>query len=133
MKKIFSLLAAAMICTTAFAQTADEQKEDEGYKFTDVKVLPITSVKNQAQAGTCWCYSGLGFIEAELLRMNKGEYDFAEMYLVAKSYNDRAMAAIRTSGDVSFSQGGAFSDVLYGMKHYGLVPEECMRPGVMYG
>ncbi|MCQ2295497.1 MAG: C1 family peptidase [Bacteroidales bacterium] len=135
MKKVFSILAAAALCATAIAQApkADEQKEDEGYKFTVVKELPITSVKNQAQAGTCWCYSGLGFIEAELLRMGKGTYDFSEMYLVQKTYNDRAMAAIRTSGDVSFSQGGAFSDVLYGMKHYGLMPEECMRPGVMYG
>lgn len=122
-----------MICATTFAQTEGEQKEDEGYKFTDKKVLPITSVKNQAQAGTCWCYSGLGFVEAELLRLGKGEYDFSEMFIVSNTYNDRAMAAIRTSGDVSFSQGGAFSDVLYGMKTFGLVPESCMRPGVMYG
>lgn len=134
MKKVFTLVCALAICATSFAQTKEgEQKEDEGYVFTDVKVLPVTSVKNQAQAGTCWCYSGLGFIEAELLRMNKGEYDFSEMYLVSNTYNDRAMAAIRTNGDVSFSQGGAFSDVLYGMKTFGLIPEECMRPGVMYG
>lgn len=131
MKKTFAIIAAALMCMPAFAQ--EEQKEDEGYKFTDVKVLPVTPVKNQAQAGTCWCYSGLGFIEAELLRMGKPEYDFSEMYIVSNTYNDRAMAAIRTNGDVSFSQGGAFSDVLYGMKTFGLIPEECMRPGVMYG
>ncbi len=115
----------------AFAQ--EQKAEDEGYVFTNKKVLPVTSVKNQNQAGTCWCYSGLGFIEAELLRMGKGEYDFSEMYLVSNTYNDRAMAAIRTSGDVSFSQGGAFNDVIYGMKTVGLGPEECMRPGGMYG
>lgn len=96
-------------------------------------MLPVTSVKNQNQAGTCWCYSSMAFLEAELLRMGKGEYDFSEMYTVSKTYNDRAMAAIRTHGDVSFSQGGAFNDVMYGMKAFGLVPEECMRPGVMYG
>jgi len=135
MKKFFMTLAAAALCATAVAQApkADEQKEDEGYKFTIVKELPVTSVKNQNQAGTCWCYSGLGFIEAELLRMGKGTYDFSEMYIVSNTYNDRAMAAIRTSGDVSFSQGGAFGDVIYGMKTFGLIPEEYMRPGVMYG
>ena len=133
MKKFWTILCATMICATTFAQTEGEQKEDEGYKFTDKKVLPITSVKNQAQAGTCWCYSGLGFVEAELLRLGKGEYDFSEMFIVSNTYNDRAMAAIRTNGDVSFSQGGAFSDVLYGMRTFGLVPESCMRPGVMYG
>ena len=134
MKKIFAILGAFAICATALAQeTKDEQKEDEGYKFTNVKELPVTSVKNQHRAGTCWCYSGLAYIEAELLRMNKGEYDFSEMYIVENTYNDRAMAAIRTSGDVSFSQGGSFYDVIYGMKAFGLVPEEEMRPGVMYG
>lgn len=135
MKKTFAILAAALLCMPAFAQEqkAEEQKSEEGYKFTVVKELPVTSVKDQNQAGTCWCYSGLGFIEAELLRMGKGEYDLSEMYIVHHTYQDRAMAAVRTHGDVSFSQGGAFSDVLYGMKHYGLVPEQEMRPGVMYG
>ena len=135
MKKVFALLAAATLCATAFAQEpqASEQKEDEGYKFTIKKEIPITSVKDQHRAGTCWCYSGLGFIEAELLRMGKGTYDLSEMYIVENTYNDRAMAAIRTSGDVSFSQGGSFYDVIYGMKHFGLMPEEQMRPGAMYG
>lgn len=135
MKKVFAMLGAIAICATALAQAPkqDNQKDEDGYKFTIVKELPVTSVKDQHRAGTCWCYSGLGFIEAELLRMNKGTYDFSEMYIVEKTYNDRAMAAIRTSGDVSFSQGGSFYDVLYGMQHFGLVPEELMRPGAMYG
>ena len=103
MKKVFLFLGVIAMCTTVFAQTEQKEKEDEGYKFTVVKELPVTSVKNQHRAGTCWCYSGLAFIEAELLRMNKGTYDFSEMYIVENTYNDRAMAAIRTSGDVSFS------------------------------
>ena len=65
--------------------------------------------------------------------MGKGEYDFSEMYIVHQTYLDRADAAVRTHGDVSFSQGGSFYDVIYGMKKFGLVPEEVMRPGVMYG
>ena len=134
MKKAFLMLAAAAICTNVFAQEAKaEENKEEGYKFTVVKELPVTPVKDQNQAGTCWSYSALGFIEAELLRMGKGTYDLSEMYIVANTYNDRAMTAIRTHGDVSFSQGGSFYDVIYGMKTFGLVPEEQMRPGVMYG
>lgn len=134
MKKVFLFLAAAAICTNVFAQDAKaEEKKEEGYKFTVVKELPVTSVKDQNQAGTCWSYSALAFIEAELLRMGKGTYDLSEMYIVANTYNDRAKAAIRTHGDVSFSQGGSFYDVIYGMETFGLVPEEQMRPGVMYG
>ena len=136
MKKLFLLSLTALLAmgvNVAFAQNKDAAKEDEGYVFTNVKELPVTSVKNQNKAGTCWCYSGLGFIEAELLRMGKGEYDFSEMYIVANTYNDRAKAAVRTHGDVSFSQGGSFYDVIYGMKTFGLVPESEMRPGAAYG
>ena len=128
MKKIFVLALAAISAMGAMAQEAENALE-----FTVVKENPITSIKNQNQAGTCWCYSSLAFIESELLRMGKGEFDFSEMYLVHNTYLDRADKAVRTHGDVSFSQGGSFYDVIYGMEAFGLVPEEEMRPGVMYG
>ena len=133
MKKVvlFALLAAMTL--GANAKPKKKEVKDEGYKFTIVKENPITSIKNQNRAGTCWCYSGLGFIEAELLRMGKGEFDLSEMFIVHNTYVDRAEKAIRTHGDVSFAQGGSFYDVIYGMEHHGLVPEEEMRPGVMYG
>ncbi len=126
-KRIFSLALAGLMAFGAIAQN------EEGFVFTTVKENPITSIKNQNRAGTCWCYSSLSFIEAELLRMGKGEYDFSEMYIVHNTYLDRAEKAVRTHGDVSFSQGGSFYDVIYGMEKFGLVPEEEMRPGVMYG
>ena len=130
MKKSILMAALGLLSLNTIAQ--DTTKE-EGFIFTTVKENPITSVKNQNRAGTCWCYSGLAFIESELLRMGKGEYDFSEMFIVHNTYLDRADKAVRTHGDVSFSQGGSFYDVIYGMKTFGLVPEEEMRPGVMYG
>ena len=129
MKKLLTIAAMGMFCISGMAQ---EAKKD-GFEFTVVKENPITSIKNQNRAGTCWSYSGLAFIESELLRMGKGEHDLAEMFIVHNTYLDRADKAVRTHGDVSFSQGGSFYDVLYAMKHYGLVPESEMRPGVMYG
>ena len=130
MKKLLTAAALGLFCVSGMAQ---EDKKEEGFVFTVVKENPITSVKNQNRAGTCWCYSSLAFIESELLRMGKGEYDLSEMFLVHNTYLDRADKAVRTHGDVSFSQGGSFYDVLYGMKTFGLVPEAEMRPGVMYG
>ena len=65
---------ALMLSVCAVAQPSTpktEEKESEGFKFTTVKELPVTSVKDQNQAGTCWCYSSLAFFEAELLRMGK--------------------------------------------------------------
>ena len=127
MKKSILLVALAFVGLGAFAQDAP------ALKFEVVKENPITSIKNQNQAGTCWCYSSLAFIESELLRMGKGEFDFSEMYIVHNTYLDRADKAVRTHGDISFSQGGSFYDVIYGMDKFGLVPEAEMRPGVMYG
>ncbi len=129
-KRFLSIALAGLATFSAFAQDA---KQDEGFVFTTVKENPITSIKNQNRAGTCWCYSTMAFLEAELLRMGKGEYDFSEMFIVHNTYLDRADKAVRTHGDASFSQGGSFYDVLYGMEHFGLVPEAEMRPGVMYG
>ena len=136
MKKFFALALAVLAVSGAMANDAKPKKQaeqPEGIQFTVVKENPITSIKNQNRAGTCWCYSSLAFIESELLRMGKGEYDFSEMFIVHNTYLDRADKAVRTHGDVSFAQGGSFYDVLYGMEAFGLVPEAEMRPGAMYG
>ena len=131
MKKLLTVAALGLFCVSGMAQEAPEKKE--GFEFTVVKENPITSIKNQNRAGTCWSYSALAFIESELIRLGKGEHDLSEMFIVHNTYLDRADKAVRTHGDVSFSQGGSFYDVLYGMKTFGLVPEAEMRPGVMYG
>ena len=78
MKRITIIFAAVLMGFAAVAQTTTNEKKDEGYKFTVIKELPVTPVKNQAKAGTCWDYAGTAFIEAELLRMGKGEYDLSE-------------------------------------------------------
>ena len=132
MKKLLVFGLLACMTLGANAKPKKEVKE-EGYKFTIVKENPITSIKNQNRAGTCWCYSTTAFLEAELLRMGKGTYDLSEMYTAFNTYMDRADKAVRTHGDASFRQGGSSEDVIIGMKKFGLVPEEVMRPGVMYG
>ena len=138
MKKFFVLALGLVMATGAMANGVEAKpkkkaEQPEGIQFTVVQENPITSIKNQNRAGTCWCYSSLAFIESELLRMGKGEYDFSEMFIVHNTYLDRADKAVRTHGDVSFAQGGSFYDVIYGMEAFGLVPEAEMRPGVMYG
>ncbi len=100
--------------------------------FTTVKENPITSIKNQNRSSTCWSFSTLGFIESELLRLGKGEYDLSEMFVVHKTMQDRGVNYVRYHGDSSFSPGGSFYDVMYCIKNYGIVPQEVM-PGIMYG
>lgn len=87
------LFASSMLfyslCMSAQDAPQDATKE-EGFVFTTVKENPITSVKNQNRSSTCWSFSGLGFLESELLRMGKGEYDLSEMYVVHNTMTDRA-------------------------------------------
>ncbi|MDR1454467.1 MAG: C1 family peptidase [Tannerella sp.] len=104
----------------------------EEYEFTTVRELKITPVKNQSRSGTCWSFSGVGLIEAELLRTGKGEYDLSEMFVVNHSYRDKADKYVRLHGHLNFAQGGSFADVLYVFKHYGAVPRSVYR-GLEYG
>lgn len=130
------LLAAVMMLLpgTMAAQEKPAAAKNDTVQFTVVKANPITSIKDQNQSGTCWDYSSLGFFEAELLRLGKGTYDLCESFVAYHTYMDRAEKAIRMHGDVSFSQGGSFYDVLYCMRHYGIVPQEAMPfPGSLYG
>ena len=136
MKKYLLLSAlVSLVAMPVMAEDDGEKKEEEeGFTFTVVKENPITSTKNQNRSGTCWAYSSLGFFEAELLRLGKGEVDLSEAYLTHKTYEDRAKASVRMHGDISFSQGGAFYDCVYCMKHYGMMPESAMpEPGTLYG
>ncbi len=127
MKKTFFAAVLCALGLTANAQT-------EGFQFTTVKANPTTAIRNQNQSGTCWAFSSLSYFEAELLRLGKGEHDLCEMFVAHKTYEDRARAAVRMHGDVSFSQGGSFYDVVYCMKNYGMVPQDAMpQPGTLYG
>lgn len=129
MKKTLLLTALLTLGASLFAQ-----EKKEGFQFTVVKENPITSTKDQNRSGTCWAFSSLGFFEAELLRMGKGEWDFSEMYLAHKTYEDRAKATVRLHGDMDFSQGGSFYDCVYCMKNYGIIPQSAMpEPGTLYG
>ena len=131
MKKILTLAVAAV--AFAGSAVAQEAKKDT-MVFEVIKGNKITSIKDQNQSGTCWAYSSYAFLEAEVLRMGKGEVDLCESYLVFNTYMDRADKAIRTHGDASFSQGGSFYDAIYGLKHHGLVPQSAMpAPGTPYG
>ena len=133
-KKFLAATAVAFVLPGfANAQEAEQAPEKEGWIFSEEVRLPITSMKDQNAAGTCWCYSTLSFVEAELLRTTGKVYDFSEMFIVWNTYMDRAQATVRTHGDISFSQGGSFYDVLYGIKHYGLVPDSELPAGVKHG
>lgn len=61
-------------------------ENNEGYKFETVVNQKVTPVKDQASTGTCWCFATTSFVEAELLRQGKDEYDLSEMFIVRQKY-----------------------------------------------
>lgn len=117
----------------SFVVSAQEKKEEEkGFQFTIVKELPCTPVKDQYRSGTCWSFSGLGFLEAEMLRLGKPTVDLSEMFVVYHCYSDKAVKYVRLHGSLNFGAGGAFHDVTNVIKEYGIVPEE-VYTGLNYG
>ncbi len=121
---LLSILVSLFFVTYSQAQETDKQEKEEGYTFEMIKDIPTTSVKNQYRSGTCWSFSGISFIESELIRKGKGEYDLSEMFVVRNSYEEKAIKYVRFQGNFNFGGGGAFHDVTHVMKHYGIVPEE---------
>ncbi|MCL1933872.1 MAG: aminopeptidase [Candidatus Azobacteroides sp.] len=130
MKHFLIICMIGCIYVSGFSQSSEVSVDT--FRFATIKALPITSVKNQGNSGTCWAFSGIGLIESELLRMGKGEYDLSEMFIVSKNYSDKAQKYVRMHGETNFAEGGSFADVLDCIKDYGIVPDS-VQPGLNYG
>ncbi len=140
-RKLFCTVAFAALTLTMVAQTEISLATDttthttdtiEGFVFTTIDSVGITPVKDQHRSSTCWAFSTIGFLESELLRMGKGEYDLSEMFVVSHTMLDRAEYVVRMYGDTKFAPGGSAYDVIYCLKNYGMVPQSAM-PGILYG
>ena len=118
--------------TYADAKKKKENPADTSFIFTDVKVVPTTSVKDQNKSGTCWSFAASSFFEEELLRMGKGEIDLSEMYVVRHCYLDKGKKYVRYYGQTNFAAGGGLVDVAYVWKNYGIVPDS-VYTGLEYG
>lgn len=123
------LLIASMLLVSFLVNA---QVATEGYEFTVVKENPVTSIKNQANTGTCWSFAGVSFLESEVLRMGKGTHDLSEMYIVRRNYEDQAVKYVRLHGNLNFGPGGSTADVIETLDAYGVVPESVYR-GLEYG
>jgi bleomycin hydrolase len=118
------LFLSCLAVSTVFAQTVTNAPESK-YQFEKVVHLDATPVESQGMTGTCWCFSSLSFLESELMRQgNKNPGLLSEMYVVRKAYEAKADRYIRMDGKTNFGEGGAFHDIPYVVKRYGIVPQE---------
>lgn len=122
MKALFISCALLLAALSAFAQ---------GYQFTEVVTVPATPVKNQAATGTCWCFATTSFMESELLRMGKGEYDLSEMFIVRQKYMNQLQDNYLRRGEGNIGQGSLSHTFMNAYRQVGIVPEEVYN-GINY-
>ena len=127
-----NLQMKSLVMALCMTLPALAQEKKEGYQFQTVVDLPATPVKDQFRSGTCWSFSGISFLESEMLRIGKKPVDLSEMFVVRHCYADKAQRYVRLHGSLNFGGGGAFHDVIYVMSKYGMVPESAYA-GLNYG
>ena len=137
MKKITLLLITVFCLSYSFGQFGYTEPasnaEDSKYQFTKIAHLDATPVQSQGWTGTCWSFSALSFFESELMRMgDKDPALLSEMYIVRKAYESKAQKYVRMNGKVNFSEGGAFHDIPYVIRRYGIAPLS-VYDGLNYG
>lgn len=115
MKKTLLTIALAACALSASAQ---------GYRFTDIVRNAATPVKDQARTGTCWCFGTVSFLESELLRTGKGEYDLSEMSVVRQKYINQLNDYYLRRGQGSLSPGSLPHTALNAIRVAGILPEE---------
>ena len=113
------------------AASAVMAQEGNGYQFTDIVSNKATSVKNQAATGTCWCFATTSFMESELLRMGKGEYDLSEMFIVRQKYMNQLADNYLRRGRGNIGQGSISPSWMTAFQQVGIVPEE-VYSGINY-
>ena len=134
-KRIILSAIPALIIITSFVKMADNPPGriyDESYKFTTLIDLKATPVKNQYGTSTCWSFATTSFIESELLRLGKGEYDLSEMFIVRYNYIERLRDNYIRMGKGNIGGGGNAHDWIKVFSKYGIVPEEYYT-GLNYG
>jgi bleomycin hydrolase len=105
------------------ANIATAQVSGTKYTFKDIKKIECSPVRDQYHSGTCWSFSTSSFLESELLRMGKGDYELSVMYTVRKAYEEKAKRYVQMHGSMGWGQGGEFHDVLRVFKEYGAMPK----------
>ena len=119
---------AAVVLLSSFLFAQDDKEKKDVHQFTILYNVESTPVKHQGKTGTCWSFATQSYLETELLRMGKGEYDLSEMYIVRNLYPVKAEKYIRYHGLTNLGQGGQARDVMIAWEKFGAVPEE-VYPG----
>lgn len=135
--KLHYIIAGALALAMAIPSQAEPKKKQQEpekvnpYQFTEVVRIPVTPVKDQNATGTCWCFASTSFIEAELMRMGKGEYDLSELFTVRHNYYERMDDNYLRRGKGNIGEGSIAHMTLNIIDKYGIVPQSAYS-GINY-
>lgn len=116
--RTFLVLSALFLCIQGRAQETKPLEE-----IQIIRNNAATSVKDQANTGTCWCFSATSMIESECLHKGQSSLDLSEMFTVRNIYLEKAENYIHRQGYARFDEGGLGHDVLHAVTAYGIMPE----------
>lgn len=131
----FILTILLLLPNLVSANSGEEERRFQEKNFTIINEVWRTPAKDQARTGTCWSFSTTSFLETELKRLGKGEYELSEMHTVFYAYQEKAKRYLRLWGKTQFGQGGLSHDVFYLIRKYGLVRDtdySGLLPGEKY-
>ena len=119
MKNVFFGVLAGLL----WASSIVAQSDSSAYQFEVIYDNAATPVKNQSYTGTCWSFATSSFLESELLRQGKGEFDLSEMFIVKNIYPEKAVNYVRLHGNTTLGPGSLSGDLMRAAATYGVVPE----------
>jgi len=119
-----AVIGAAATLAALFSCSDASQSTIFNTEFTDIVTIESTPVKDQDKTSTCWCFSAIAQIEAELLAAGKGELDLSEMFVVRHTYFEKAVKFARLGGNLVLSERGEPSDTYDIIEKYGIVTEK---------
>ena len=135
--RLHYIIAGALALAMAIPSQAEPKKKQQEpekvnpYQFTEVIRIPVTPVKDQNATGTCWSFASTSFLEAELMRMGKGEYDLSELFTVRHNYYERMDDNYLRRGKGNISEGSIAHMTLNIIDKYGIVPQSAYS-GINY-
>jgi bleomycin hydrolase len=110
----------------------DQSGYDSPNKLSDYKSFWANPVISQGNAGTCWAFSTISFLESEVYRINKKKVKISEIYTVYWEYVEKARGFVQTRGKSLFSEGSEGNAVTRIWKRYGTVPASAYK-GLLNG
>ncbi len=105
MNRFMKLAALVLLLGTGSTLFAQDNKDEKApvYQITETVNVKHTPVDNQGSSGTCWCFAGIGFVEAEILRIYGKEFNLSEMFVVRNAWTEKVAKFVRMHGNNTLS------------------------------